>query len=279
MSCSFLPAIPGECLPCEFPRELVARLAARDGVRGMFKVLEERTVTDDLGATKTVPTISAYSRNDPGLSDDDAERIASGARRLVLVRLSSGELSSFVRCNEAGAYYRVPSDFWAWWAGNNMLNGAPLPVDYEASPFHVSGDDKFLGAKLMIAKADGDAVIGNLPPRPAVTTSVVCTPLPNQPPSKTANENCEPVFTNKNGCQGRPSVLHLCEAIMRGRHADGLTLANITPEAQAIIDAFKQDDRCKHLPPPGHSTVKNGLGKLYKQLTGVVDWPDRDRGQ
>lgn len=286
MSSRFLPAIPSECLPCERPGELVARIAARDGVRGLFKVVLDRPVSaadpsenDPAPTDRTVPTIAAYSRNDAGISESEAERIRTSARAAVLVALASGELGSFVQCGASNGFYRVPTDFWQWWSACNFTKDSALPKAYEASPFDGPSEEKYIGLTLMIAKADGDSLVGNAVLRPSVSTSFVYTPpTTNSQPSGTTG-NVVPIATNQNGLQGRPSTLIHCEKLMRERHSAGLTLDTQTAEAKAIVAAFRVDGRFNHLPPPAWPTVKNGLKDLYKQLTGEITWPTLERDQ
>lgn len=284
----FLPAVPGEVLPCETPSELVGRIAARAGVRGLLRVI-------------TGTTISAYSVDDARLTDEDISRITIASRAAVVAPLARNELRSFVQSTESGDYYRVPP---AYWVRLVSIDPPPEPagvwgirpdgtsigvqkhhdpdshlrLNYYQHCASVEGEQsRFVGQPILIAMRDGDALVGGVPvSRPIITTTVVYAPAAAEAPSVSGNEDKPAHATDKNGCPGRPTVIVHCETIMRERHAEGLTLGKITWEARAVIEAFKVDSRFNHMPPCGVGTIKNNLTKLYNELTGKAQWPTRE---
>lgn len=244
MNNSFLPSSPDECLPCETPSDLAGRIARRAGVRGLLTV-------------RTGETISAYSLDDPALSEGDIEGIKKAARATVLAALARNELASFVQCASSEQFYRVPAVYWSWWVAHNLTTGSSYPEAYETPSAGLvsDGDERFVGAPLMTAKRDGDSLVGMPPP---------------------VNENEQARASDLNGCPGRPTVLPFCEILMRERNAAGLSLENLTAEAHAIIEDFKVDLRYNHLSPCGPKTITNNLSGLHKQLIGKIDWPKRE---
>lgn len=72
--------------------------------------------------------------------------------------------------------------------------------------------------------------------------------------------------TDRTGAPGRPSAMHLVEAMMRQRFKDGTARSGLGQEAEELSKLFASNSEYAQIRTPTAKTIKNNLGMIYRRL-------------